>query len=243
VKLIQLNAWAGRLQPQIHDLLEVEKPDILCLQEIISFDKHEETGLFITTEQMQKQFGLNFAALAPVFSFRYMRGMGHFGNGILSRYPIISENVVFTHQAHVKDFEWLDVANMRNFVHAIVEVSGKKCNILTHHGYWVPEHKHGNGFTDQQMQLLSDYVRKLEGPVILTGDFNLEPTSKSLVPLNEILTNLSIEAGLPTTRTELTYKTEVCDYIFVSEAVKIKEFRALDKVVSDHKALLLEFEL
>jgi endonuclease/exonuclease/phosphatase family metal-dependent hydrolase len=46
-----------------------------------------------------------------------------------------------------------------------------------------------------------------------------------------------------TTRNELTHKTEVCDYVFVSDDVKVKEFYASDRLVSDHAALILDFSL
>jgi endonuclease/exonuclease/phosphatase (EEP) superfamily protein YafD len=83
----------------------------------------------------------------------------------------------------------------------------------------------------------------LSGPVILTGDFNLVPGSKSLEPLNKMLRNLSIEFRLSTTRNQLTHKNEVCDYIFVNDKVQVKQFEASDALISDHKALILDFEI
>jgi len=91
------------------------------------------------------------------------------------------------------------------------------------------------------MKELVQYIKKLEGAVILTGDFNLAPHSKSLEQLNKMLSNLSVKANLDTTRNQLTYKKEVCDYIFVNDQVKVKSFEASDELVSDHKALILEF--
>jgi len=243
LKLLQLNAWGGRLEYAIDDLLHVEKPDILCLQEAISFEA-EGSGLFITLENVQKEHNLPYRAFGPVFSFSYMKGVAKFGNAVLSRRPINKSKVVFTHLEHQDDYMWGEHSNnMRNFVHAVIDVDGRPCHIITHHGFWVPDHKQGNSETLKQMKHLADYIKTLEGPIILTGDFNLSPDSESLRELNGMLTNLSIEHRLKTTRTNLTYKTETCDYIFVSKAVKIKSFEALDKVVSDHKALKLEFEL
>jgi endonuclease/exonuclease/phosphatase (EEP) superfamily protein YafD len=57
------------------------------------------------------------------------------------------------------------------------------------------------------------------------------------------LTNLPAQFGLQTTRTELTTKTEVCDYIFVNDSVTVNSFGAIDKLASDHKALILEFDI
>jgi endonuclease/exonuclease/phosphatase family metal-dependent hydrolase len=243
MKLMQLNAWGGRLEPQIGDLLKDEKPDIVCLQEASSF-AGQDTGLFITIEAIQSQFNLPCIAFAPAFSFNFMNGTAKFGNAILSRYPITKTEVVFTHLEHKNNFVWSeDSSNMRNFVHTVIDVEGDACNVLTHHGFWVPDHKNGTPETLEQMRQLAGYIEQLEGPVILTGDFNLAPHSESLEQINGLLENLSIANNLPTTRTELTYKTETCDYIFVSDSITVENFTALDKIASDHKALTLEFTI
>lgn len=243
MKLLQLNAWGGRLEPQIGDLLSSEKPDIVCLQEIIGFN-NQGSGLFISLDVIQERFKLPYLAFCPVFSFQYMRGTARFGNAILSKYPIDTMETVFTYMEHKDNFMWgKDSTNMRNFIHVSIKVSGTPCHIVTHHGYWVPDHKNGTEETIRQMKILDEYISNLTGPVILAGDFNLAPTSSSLNELNKRLTNLSITHNLKTTRTELTYKTEVCDYIFVNDQIRVRKFAALDKIVSDHKALTLEFDL
>lgn len=240
---MQLNAWGGRLEPPIARFIEQQKPDIICLQEVISFQRGQ-TGLFIPLESIQSQANLPFISFAPVFSFPYMKGMARFGNAVLSRFPIQKSEVIFTYLEHKDDFMFgEDDNNIRNFIHAVIEINGVACNVLTHHGYWIHEHKNGNSETFRQTKLLADYIKNLEGPVILSGDFNLVPGSGSLESLNNQLTNLSVKHKLKTTRTLLTVKTEVCDYIFVNDSVKVKSFRALDDVISDHKPLLLDFEL
>jgi len=242
VKLMQLNAWGGRMEPQIADLIRTEKPDILCLQESISFGG-EGTGLFITIENIQEIGDLSFAAFAPVFSFSYMKGTAKFGNCILSRFPIQEAKTVFTYLEHKDNFMWgEDSANVRNFVHATIDIQGKPFNVVTHHGFWVADHKNGNDETLRQTKIIADYCHKLTGPSILTGDFNLIPESGSIKQINKVMTNLTLEHGLKTTRTPLTTKTEACDFIFVSKEVKVRRFGALEKQASDHMALVLEFD-
>lgn len=242
MKLLQLNAWGGRLEPQIGDLLKKEKPDIVCLQEIISFND-QGTGLFITIEMIQKEYSLPYLAFEPVFSFNYMKGTARFGNCILSKFPIAETRAIFTHLEHKDDFMWgEDSGNVRNFIHAVIDAGkGQPCHVITHHGYWIPDHKRGNEETEKQMGIIADYVAELEGPVILTGDFNLSPDSPSLQRLNKNLQNLCVLNDLKTTRTSLTFKTETCDYIFTNDLVTTKNFYADDTIVSDHKALFLEF--
>lgn len=243
MKLIQLNAWGGRLERQITDFVAQEKADIVCLQEAVSYPTGE-AGLFASIENIQEAGNLTYAAMAPIFSFRYQRDTAHFGNCILSKHPIQKSEIIFTHLEHKDDFEFgIDSTNIRNFAHVSIELNGQPCNVITHHGFWIDKHKNGNEETLRQMRILGEYIDTLTGPVILTGDFNLAPHSDSIELLNKRLKNLSITHNLKTTRTALTHKTEVCDYIFVNDAVKIKSFHASDVLVSDHKALTMEFDL
>jgi len=77
----------------------------------------------------------------------------------------------------------------------------------------------------------------------LAGDFNLSPHSESLKIINGRLTNLPLKYRLKTTRTLLTHKTEVCDYLFVSKDITVNDFYASKKLVSDHLALILDFDI
>jgi endonuclease/exonuclease/phosphatase family metal-dependent hydrolase len=243
VKLIQLNVWGGRLQNQIANFLKEERPDIVCLQEAISFNQ-EDAAVFLTIENIQKNSGLDYAVVAPVFSFNLMNGVAKFGNCILSRFPIQKSEIVFTHLEHKENFDFNEHnSNVRNFIHTDIKIKGRIYNFLTHHGYHIPDHKNGDEETLHQMKQLDEYLDQIKGPIVLTGDFNLAPHSKSLEQINKKLTNLSIKHHLKTTRTPLTHKTEVCDYIFVNDEVKIKDFYASDEIVSDHKALILEFDI
>ena len=88
---------------------------------------------------------------------------------------------------------------------------------------------------------IADYIKALEGPVVLTGDFNLAPESESLEQINTVLVNHAKERGVLTTRTSLTHKTEVCDYIFTGSDIGVIDFQVLDDIASDHKALVVEF--
>jgi endonuclease/exonuclease/phosphatase family metal-dependent hydrolase len=238
---MQLNIWAGRLEREIKKFVENEQPDIVCLQEAISFDSGD-TGMFFTVENIQQSVDLEFVAFAPVFSFSFMGGIAKFGNCVLSRYPIQKTESIFTHLEYKDNFDFnTDSVNVRNFINATMDIDGTIYHVVTHHGFHVPDHKEGNEETLRQMSALGDYIDQIDGNIILTGDFNLAPHSKSLEIINQRLINQSIKAKLKTTRNQLTHKTEVCDYIFTSNDVQISSFKAADDLISDHKALLMEF--
>jgi endonuclease/exonuclease/phosphatase family metal-dependent hydrolase len=242
MKLVQLNAWHFRLEHQIYDFLKSQAADITCLQEVISIKG--DSGMFGSIERLQTITGETSVFVSPEVSFNLMNRVASYGNAILSRYPILETRTIFTNLEHKSQFDFdTDDYNVRNLQHAVIRLGDKKVHVLNHHGYHVPNHKDGNEETLRQMEQIGEYLDSLEGPIILTGDFNLAPHSESLEQINRRLHNLSISYKLKTTRTSLTHKTEVCDYIFVNDAVRVKDFHASDELVSDHKALILEFDL
>jgi len=242
VRLIQLNAWGGRLEHQVADLLTQEAATFVCLQEIISTKGNG--ALAIPLEKLQVKLGAANAYMSPAFSFNLMNKKASFGNAILSEFPFTVQKTIFTNLEYKDDFDFdSDDYNIRNLQHVQVRIGSKTLHILNHHGHHVRQHKNGDEQTLRQMEQIAAYLEQLVGPVILAGDFNLAPHSESLEVLNARLRNLSVEYKLQTTRTELTVKKEVCDYLFVSEAVKVSTFRASDKLASDHQALILDFEI
>jgi len=241
LKLLQANIWGGRLEKQIVELLKKEQADIVCLQEAISTPGEGVLG--ITVEQLQKLCGYKYAYVSPVFSFDLMGKEAGFGNTILSKLPLLDTETTFTRLQHRAKFSFdTDDYNIRNLQHVGITVSDRVLHILNHHGHHVPDHKDGDQETERQCDIIAQKISSLDGPIVLAGDFNLSPHSKSLGQINRVLKNLSIEAGLQTTRTQLTHKKEVCDYIFVNNDMRVQSFRALDDLVSDHKALVLEFD-
>jgi len=241
MKLIQLNIWGGRLERQVAGFLEKEQPDIACLQEAISIKGNG--AIFVGLETLAELWKKPTHVFhTPMFSFKFMNRIARFGNAIVSTWPFAYKESVYVNLEHKENFDFDEHDyNVRNFQHVKFDIDGKALHVLNHHGHHIPSHKDGDESTMRQMKELVQYIKKLEGAVILTGDFNLAPHSKSLEQLNKMLSNLSVKANLDTTRNQLTYKKEVCDYIFVNDQVKVKSFEASDELVSDHKALILEF--
>lgn len=245
MKLLQLNCWGGKLGTSLIRLIEAEQPDIVCLQE--ATDLHERPGSvlmpmshFLPSNKYPHTF------FVPTFSYRYMHELANLGNSIISNQPFVFTNSFFVNGSFTKDIESLDdgeTYNVRNVAHTVVQLEGGICNIVTHHGYHSANGKDGSAENERQLKLIAEYIRKLEGPVILTGDFNLHPNSKSLKPINDLLINLAVKYDITSTRTELAKRQEVIDYIFVSEDVKVNDFYVSEMIASDHKALILDFSV
>ena len=137
----------------------------------------------------------------------------------------------------------LPIYNIRAFQHVQVDIDGTSLHILNHHGHHIDAHKLGDDETMRQIALILGYCKNLKGALILCGDFNLSPESSSIKLLDEHFRNLSVEYGLKTTRSRLTHKNEVCDYIFVNDGIKVNGFIMDDTIISDHNALILDFDM
>jgi endonuclease/exonuclease/phosphatase family metal-dependent hydrolase len=236
--------WGGRLDNPIINLVKSLEPDILCVQEAIHIEDGK-SGMFAVTEEVQLAMGAEYIFRSPIFTFDHMNRRADFGNCIISKYPIGETKTVFTTGEYIPNFEYLhDLPDGRNLQWAVLHLpDGQKLTVFNHHGHRIHEHKNGNAETMRQCKIIAKEIEKANGSVILCGDFNLVPESKSLKTINDLLTNLTLQVGLKTTRTYLTHKTEPCDYIFVNKAINVISFQALPDIVSDHQALVMDFRL
>lgn len=238
MKILQLNIWGGKLGKQIIELLEKEQPDIVCFQEVVKLPHRDR--LFFSALDVYEEVGYQ-SFFSPVFGFSLMNHKSEFGNAILSKHDFTYTNVVFTRKDYIEDLDLFDKDyNVRNLQHAVVEVDGEKINILNHHGHHIDAHKNGDEETMRQCKMIADYIDDLDGKIILCGDFNLAPKSESLEQINDLLDNQCIKSNIETTRTPLTHKTEVCDYIFTSKDIEVKRFEVMSDIASDHAALIVE---
>lgn len=243
MKLLSLNVWQGRLERVLLKHLETLDMDFACMQEAIDLPG-KSLGLVTSYQRVGKSLGLEQHFFSKLISTKLGSKSMTFGNVIYSHIPFAQTSTVFTRGEHSEKYDFdNDDYNIRAFQHALVDVNGKKLNILNHHGHHINEHKLGDEETERQVSEILDYVKELEGAVILCGDFNLSPESQSIKSIEASLHNLSVANSLQTTRSTLTYKKEVCDYIFVNDAVRVNGFKMDSTIISDHNALILDFDL
>ena len=244
MKLIQLNTWSCKLPTEITKLFQNEKPDIACLQEIVTA---VDGGKIIDTiDTILNDYPFEYTFNTPLVEFNFMHRQATRGNMIASNLTIFNNNELWTHGSFFKNFDYINSGGYnvaRNIAHAEISTPEGNVHVLTLHGYHIKEHKNGDEQTMHACRELVAYASALHGPVIITGDFNLSPESESLKLVNKAFRNLSIENELSTTRNHLTSKKEVCDYIFVNDKIRVENFFMSDAVASDHNALVLEFSI
>lgn len=244
MKLIQLNTWSCKLSTEIVRLFEHEKPDVVTLQEVVSAEF--DGKILDTIDQIVDAYPFTGNYYTPLVEFSFMHRRAMRGNMIASKLPIVKSCEHWTHGSYTEDFDYVDSGGYnvaRNIAHAQINTPEGILNVLTLHGYHIKEHKNGNEETVRACKELVEFASSLDGPIIITGDFNLSPTSESIRLVNDSFRNLTTEYGFPTTRNHLTTKTEVCDYIFVNDKITVNNAYMSDIVASDHNALILDFTI
>ena len=244
MKLIQLNTWSCKLPTEIIRFFDEENPDIVCLQEVVT--SSDGGKIFDTIGSILDRHPFNNQYNTPLVEFNFMHHTATRGNLIASNFPYSQTNQIWTLGNFTKNFDYIDSGGYnvaRNIAHATVETPDGLLHVLTLHGYHIKDHKNGNEESLRACKELVEYASALDGPVIITGDFNLSPTSESIQLVNQSFRNLTIENNIATTRNHLTEKTEVCDYIFINDRVQVNKFYVSDIIASDHAGLILDFGL
>lgn len=252
IKLVQLNIWQGRLLNEIVKFINQEKPDLLCLQEVYSrndppppmYDFYQSyqiiRSLFPDSQHADYD---RYGFFSPHFG---LKGQFEYGNAVLSKIPFTKPpESKFTNGRFVS-YETLD--NFKNnqlcMQKVQVEIGGQVIDLFNHHGYW-DRNPMGKPESLSGMEVVASEIDKSSAHKILTGDLNVKPESPALGPLNEMpLINLTRANNLPSTLSQYGKAEGVaCDYILVSEGIKVINFGiGRNRVpVSDHEPLVLEF--
>jgi endonuclease/exonuclease/phosphatase family metal-dependent hydrolase len=247
MKLIQLNIWQGKLLAQILKFLDAEKPDIICLQEVFSSKQQIELpdSMFNSLEQIIAKLGYEYSFFSPTIGMDAFGSKVDYGNAVVSRYPLHNCRTIFTEgiynpSTNTKNY----FNNTRNLQLTQIDTPSGLLHLANHHGHW-EKTPHGSAKSLEKMEVVAGEVQNLiDGALVVCGDMNLLAKSRAMQVFNPLLRNLTAENALPTTLSSLGKVTNVaCDHMLVNEGVEVIAFCAADDLVSDHKALILEFEL
>lgn len=125
----------------------------------------------------------------------------------------------------------------------------KRFIIASIHGLWQDSIKTDTDLKIEQSKRIVkalDYLNKrFDCEIVLAGDFNLLPDTKSISIIEEFgLRNLIKEFGITDTRGP-NYKKGLrfADYVFVTDGIDVHDFKVLPDPVSDHLPLFLEFSV
>lgn len=247
MKLIQLNVWQGRLTRSLVRFLTEQDADIVTLQEVYSSPNtlpSVHLDNFNILEQIMEKIPEYSASVAPLYAFLVADKKVQFSNTILTKLPIIDESHTFTKGKYVDDAANEPIQeNTRNAQKVTIECRGTQLTIANMHSHWNIRPDDSEGSLDGMRKTI-DFIGKKEGPTIICGDTNVNPTTQTSRLLDVYGTNLTREYGVTSTMTDqAAYLPVAPDQIVVSEEINVLDFQVSNVVVSDHRALILEFEL
>lgn len=250
-KVICLNLWLGGLLfDQIFEFLEQENPDVLLLQEVYDGKDAALERRFRSIEVLKDKIELPYEFFSPACTAVLEQGSVPAGNAIFSRFPISDPRTIFF------DIPFGEVANYeapggdyartpRNLQHAMVTIGGSALNFFNTQGIW------GKDSEDNERRLAMSEVIveniKDKKNVILAGDFNVMPHTKTILNIEQHVKNL-FRGKIETTfnlkqKSNPVLKTVVVDMLFASPDLKIVNSYCPNVDVSDHLPLVGIFEV
>lgn len=254
MKIITLNTWGGRAGKEgLLSFFDKNKndTDIFCLQEIWSAPYEHIQGQKVGGTELRNSEVMTdgYQAICNTLNnftpyFKPHHG-DHYGLLILvkNNIEVKVEGEVFVHK-HKGYVPEGDIGNhARNIQFVTFEFQGSPLTVINFHGLW-----NGKGKTDtedrvQQSNNIKEFIKGIQGNVLLCGDFNLLPDTESISIIEKIgLRNLIKEKGITSTRTShYTKPDKFADYIFISSNLNVVDFKVLPDEVSDHSALEITF--
>jgi len=246
---------------QVVEFLHAQNADILALQELVNpldeavFPMYQSKKIIeeATADTLPYRFfgPLRYAEASRAHGKirRDFGGMVEQGNEILSAYPFVNTS----NEHYYKSYEYSsDRTNFATEDHpravqvATCTIDGKSLQLLNLHGLR-SEGKLGDERTLAQCTYVLEAALRKKTPTIIAGDFNLLPDNPGIRLLSNEFRNLIDEFHITATRPIFQDSLEsggnVVDYIFVNDLIEVKVFTTIDTTISDHLALLLEFEI
>jgi endonuclease/exonuclease/phosphatase family metal-dependent hydrolase len=259
MKLINLNIWGGQKHKELLQFVKEinDEIDVICFQEVFKsnvniFSSGSKMNIYSDLAKILKDYKIFFAPTFTNYDLKTKTGFDTaFGQAtfVKNSVELISEGTVFTYRdfddtrilSHDDYGEFWDLP--RNFHYVVVKEKDKDVLIANFHGFWKPGAKKDTKESLEQSDKINEFLKSFNGPKILCGDFNLGPDTESMKKLEKDLLNLITIYNVRNTRSKFYTRNEkFADYILISSDINVKEFSVIDRHVSDHLPLYLDFE-
>jgi len=200
-----------------------QEPDLVAIQEI---DRHtERTQNIDQVAELKRLTGMH-----AVFGKTINLGSGEYGIAILSKYPIKEHKITPLPQ--------MDNQEDRGVLEAMIQLDDKTSLLFacTHFCHISEERR------TKQAEKINELFAGRDGLIILAGDINARPGSKTVETLKAVWTDATSEA--PTFPSD-NPRSKI-DYIFYrpAEMASLKETRVVaEPVASDHAPVLSVLEI
>lgn len=235
MKIMFLNCWYAKAGKDFFDYINLESKsvDIFCLSEV-------QPDLFQLLQNKLHDFNSFYDKSIYDDVMKFFYGQAVF----------IKKTIKVEYANRVELFR--NVHNDQGFAQNFkLTINNKKFHLTNIHGKARPGHKLDTLARINQTKKILNYYKNYTDPIVIGGDFNLLPTTKSVRMFEkEGYRNLIKEFNIKDTRGDINHKNFAkddrqyfADYCFVKGGVKVKSFEVPNVLVSDHLPLILEFEI
>jgi endonuclease/exonuclease/phosphatase family metal-dependent hydrolase len=197
IKIVCLNLWnGGRLFNEARDFLLQEAADIYLLQEAYDGRGAHLEDRLRTVELLSQAFPDYHASFTACYlDVRVEEGDIDDGNLILSRWPVVSQNFIFTDLPYGRydQDSTTDFSNFpAGFQKVVIKIEGVQAEVqlltlLNVHG---PVNLNGTLDTPRRLKFQADILQHLGEKTIVAGDFNVQPATQTIKGLEEKLINV-----------------------------------------------------
>ncbi len=224
--------------------LEKENADIVNLQEIPGGLNSDIYYNFSFRDHLMKKLKYEYSFYSETLESKVLGKRITYGLLILSRYPITyKKSLLIAGRINRRSLLTISDYNTRLLQHARIKVGKIVINCLNYHGYFIWGTKMGNSITESHCRHILKYMGSIDQKekIILSGDFNLAPWTRSLGIIGKHYSNLDLRYKVKTTRNELVGITDPVDNIFVNDQVRVRSLKVPHVYVSDHLPLVMKF--
>ena len=211
------------------NLIKEINPDVLGLNEVTNGYVPENGPRYIKQVDTLKDYcGYQYAYFGEAIK---IHDIAPYGNAVLSKYPFNDIKTI-----KIKDPERTEDCYYESRAIITCEINGIVF-IITHMGL-------ANGERINAVKEIIDLTKKESRPIILMGDFNMEPDNDIIKPLYDYYNDTTcLIKGNIKTFPSINPKTKI-DYIMIKKDanIEIKSIKVIEKVASDHFPLLLEIK-
>ncbi|NLN55395.1 MAG: hypothetical protein GX148_03735 [Clostridiales bacterium] len=202
------------------DVISAQGGDIVGLNEVRGKGEHPEYT--DQAKEIAEILGYNYF-FAPALSFP---GLGLYGNAIVTRFPIISAEVI-----PIPDPPDKTAGNgfeTRCILKAVIDTGTPLTVFVSHFGLNPSEAENA---ASAAVKALAD----VPSPKVLMGDFNLIPDSPVLDRIRILMADTADMLGRQKLSFPSDNPTRKIDYIFVSDDIKVIEADIPEIIASDHR--------
>ena len=240
VRLFNVYKWNSNnyTLDAIYQFVQSKKPDILCFQEFLDNKKIHSFS--------------RFSKIYPYYAISYSTNTYKVGEAIFSRFPIVNtgkliyNNHIFAIFADVLyDYQKIRVINvhLRSVSFNYTDYNSLDSLKFNNSRFRSITEKLTKGYRCRahEVKILSGLIDTTASAIVLCGDFNDTPVSYTYTRISRRLTDAFTVAGLGIGN---TYNQIIpllrIDYVFVSNAIHVLDYRRVMLDYSDHYPLYVE---